>query len=1004
MLALVWGMFAAQPASGVEAPSAPIRLVAAHARGLVFEFRSPSYQVIRQIENGRSIGRIEMAGALDATTPGQLQLPQFVTLLGIPAQATPQLRVVDDQQQLVPERIDLATVPQPAATDAETLPMPRAAPAPVAAVGNVELSNIGWMGDQRVAGVVIRPFYRNSNGQLVWQRYLRVELRWPEAAPLTASVTARPASAFNGSLRETLLNPDSAAQWRRAPVTGTPSSQPGAQPQAAQSFASNLRLKIAVDRDGLYQIRAADLQAAGFPLATLDPRRLRLTSRGQDIAIDVRGEADGRFDANDLIVFWGEQFRERRVPDTLILDGQLVTQESSLSALLSDATTYTDDNVYWLSVGAAPGLRMATTSATPGGAAPVPTFFRDQIRAERSNVWWTRHWTSRDPWFWERVQTSSETTREYPITLGAIAPDAPPAVVRGEVMGRQLSTIEPDHHTRFFFNDTSTLIEDTFWDGYTRRVFEGQVPPSALREGENKLLFNMLLAPQIGSDVIYFDWFEVQYGRQFVADQDQLIFGGVEPGRWQYEINGFSNPSVAIYDVSEAATPQLITGNVVRAVSSGFRAAWEATFTAGSRYAVAATTGLLTPKTLTAYTPPDLRSASNGADYLVITPREFRAAADELAAYRAGEGLRTRVVELDDVINEFNDGIYHPLAIKRFLAYAYARWQAPAPSYAVLIGDGNWGLKGAGAAVYGTGPQWMPPNLAWVDPIIGEVDSANILAAIVGDDILPDLAISRMPVNSNAELAAIVAKIKRFEAASEQPWQKRAVFVADNTPDEAGDFAALSDEVINAAMPADWTVERLYLNDLCGPTTTTPATCTNINTRLIDDMNNTGSLFLNYVGHASFDWWASEGALNIDSLQKLNNGANLPIILSMTCLDGYWSYPNRQGLIESFLRADNRGIVASFSPTGYGVANGHDVLHRGFYDAIFKGGARRLGAATLAAKVQLFAVGGHDDLIHTFTIFGDPALRLPIPLPEPTPEPSPILREFLWMPLATGEQ
>ena len=47
-----------------------------------------------------------------------------------------------------------------------------------------------------------------------------------------------------------------------------------------------------------------------------------------------------------------------------------------------------------------------------------------------------------------------------------------------------------------------------------------------------------------------------------------------------------------------------------------------------------------------------------------------------------------KIVDVDDVYNEFNDGLYHPVAIKNFLKYAYANWQPPAPTYVLLVGDG----------------------------------------------------------------------------------------------------------------------------------------------------------------------------------------------------------------------------------------------------------------------------------------------------------------------------
>jgi hypothetical protein len=96
----------------------------------------------------------------------------------------------------------------------------------------------------------------------------------------------------------------------------------------------------------------------------------------------------------------------------------------------------------------------------------------------------------------------------------------------------------------------------------------------------------------------------------------------------------------------------------------------------------------------------------------------------------------------------------------------------------------------------------------------------------------------------------------------------------------------------------------------------------------------------------------------------------------MTCLDGYWIYPSRSSLTEIMLRAANGGSVASFSPTGLGVSTGHDLLERGLLDSVFQQGASRLGWAAQAGKLALYASGQNYDLIDTFTVFGDPALRL----------------------------
>jgi hypothetical protein len=84
-------------------------------------------------------------------------------------------------------------------------------------------------------------------------------------------------------------------------------------------------------------------------------------------------------------------------------------------------------------------------------------------------------------------------------------------------------------------------------------------------------------------------------------------------------------------------------------------------------------------------------------------------------------------------------------------------------------------------------------------------------------------------------------------------------------------------------------------------------------------------------------------------------------------------------LSEVLVRAVSGGAVASFAPTGWGVAAGHDYLQKGFYDAVFAGGVRRVGDATMAGKFHLWndaPSGAYRDLIDTYGLLGDPALEI----------------------------
>ena len=148
---------------------------------------------------------------------------------------------------------------------------------------------------------------------------------------------------------------------------------------------------------------------------------------------------------------------------------------------------------------------------------------------------------------------------------------------------------------------------------------------------------------------------------------------------------------------------------------------------------------------------------------------------------------------------------------------------------------------------------------------------------------------------------------------------------------------------------------------------------------------NEGSLFLNYIGHASNNTWAHEVILQASDRTRndvllMSNGPRLPIVLDMACSSGDFAEPQHTGIEAKMLEWPQGGSVAGWGATGFGVATGHDWLHRGFFSAVFNQGVRSVGLATVAGKQYLWTNGPHhDDLLDAFGLLGDPALRIAIP-------------------------
>ncbi len=140
---------------------------------------------------------------------------------------------------------------------------------------------------------------------------------------------------------------------------------------------------------------------------------------------------------------------------------------------------------------------------------------------------------------------------------------------------------------------------------------------------------------------------------------------------------------------------------------------------------------------------------------------------------------------------------------------------------------------------------------------------------------------------------------------------------------------------------------------------------------------NDGALIVNYTGHAGVTEWAHESLLDADGVARLRNRDRLPLVLSMTCYDGMFSAPGVSTVSEGLVRSAHGGAIASFAGSGLSVAKGHEVLSRGFFNAVYDRDVRAIGAAALLAKVDLYRLAPqYGDLVETFAILGDPGLVL----------------------------
>lgn len=949
LLAVSGALVTLVPLTAQSNGTGELRVLESNAQHIVLAVDLPQYALHTHSINGASFTAVSISGWDSTSEPGKPQLPLIGTLVAVPQQARVTLNLMSDDTQ----RVGLEHPPPPAPTlrvdytSNPTTPAPPAVlstPDPSTYQSNqiypaqvVSVSAPARWRSQRDVTLQLHPFqYDAAQKNLIVNQHLRVELRFDmpgsaTAASFGAAVSEGP---FEELLQKSLVNYEAGKNWRAEPTKdGRRKTELGQDASVVGQLSSVVSYKIAVNSDGLYKITCSDLSNAGINLAGLALNTIQIKSRGNELARLIQdGGTANKCDGSDRILFWG----------------------------VGANTNYTDTNIYWLTYGGAAGRAMTLRSGTGSGTASAA--YTDTLHLEENNFFisylpWDEN---AEHWWWKPIPTSSDFVfhLDAPVTASG---NANLRVYFGAV-----STA--NHHTKISLN--SNLLYDRTWSGVNMRTANLMLPASELHSGDNTVHLQQAGDP---TDYLWINSLDLSYASSYGAHGDVLRFAQPISGTWQYSIPGFSNNKIQVFDIHDPRNVARVNATTTQNGST-----YTAHFTdtsAGSAEYYAVTDSQLKPiLSLTADTPSDLHNPNNQADYLIITPAIFKSNIQPLAQQRQTQ-MNVKIVDAQDIYDEFNGGVFDANAIHDFLEYAYRQWKSPKPSFVLLVGDGNFDFKNY-STNYASEPNYIPPYMKLVDPWIGVTASDNRYVTFDAGSNLPSMAIGRLPALSKAQADGMVNKILNYETKPPAgSWRSDVLFVSDD-PDQAGDFRALSNEVADNPyyLPAAFTGDKVYY-----PTK-----------KRADVLNaiNAGRLMVNYVGHSAYGAWGQD-LLNAGDAASLKNGADLPMMLPMTCYDGYFQYPNLASVSEAMMAQANGGAIASWGPSGLGVATRHDVLDRGFFEAVMEKNMTGIGAATVYGKTKLYAEGSALDLLDTFNLFGDPATRLALPDSYHPPTPSP---------------
>jgi len=734
-------------------------------------------------------------------------------------------------------------------------------------------------------------------------------------------------------------------------------------PVAAGGPQADLAIRIVVTEEGMYRLTGANLAAAGLSLEEVDADRLNLYYGGgealdpqdppggrvglEPVEIAIAGGDDGRLDPEDAILFYGQAtdrwelgpwgWEHRRHP-------------------------YTGANAYWLCVGdRQPPRRSSTSSGAAAGGETARTSHTMRLHAESevAPAWVaTGNIRSGRDWYWQALEVGGR----HAFTAVARIPAPGPARLR--LAGYITSAAEQAQILRLRWNGVAV--------GEARFVEQGHHVAELIAPGVDAGI-NVLEVELVSGDGVLLDWYEVEMAHELVAERGELFFDAPDTsGSYTYRVRGFGEAprvfAVSSHSLREFTDLQYLADEGAVLFADSVAAP-------GSRYAVLTGKRLRSPHQVELCDPPGLPELS-GAEYVIITHRDFADEARRLAAWRAadarfGSPPRTTTVDVADVYEQYSGGLLDPTAIRSFLYDAATTWD-PAPRYVVLLGDGSYDYRDNSGL--GSG-QWVLP---YEDR---ESTYDDWYARVEGNDAAPDLAIGRLPVQTAADAATVVDKLIAYDRQPEPgPWRGRILLVADDTynadlPQQIEPFfTADAENLATDFLPPGLDVDKLYLVEYPRDGRYKPQA----RDAFIEHLNQ-GAILLTWVGHGNARVFAHEHIFVVSTdLSSVANGRRLPFIYAAASQMGVFDDPLRDSLPEALLKWREGGAIGMIAATRVGFHPSNMDLARRFHERLFRSGRAHVpvGQALLEAKRETAA---NRENVRRYTLFGDPLMRLAIP-------------------------
>jgi hypothetical protein len=746
--------------------------------------------------------------------------------------------------------------------------------------------------------------------------------------------------------------------------------------------------KIAVSKQGIYQITGAQLKTLGFSLP-ISSTQLQLFNYNLDLlsekvpatistaltenAIQVLDGGDNQIDEKDYVLFYAP--------------GAVQWKQEAINFSPTHYKNTSNDSVYYfLNIGSN-GKRISTSDKINTSAQVVDQYDERWLIEVDSVSILNSGKLLLGPPMGQGLGKQAKLT--YPINMNGLVLSSPmklinryaattyqnPAYFNFSINDNAIKTTSVQAVTGLLYDESAKIAVDSF--SYSLNTNTNLTSPASVNisfQADNTAASGWIDYIELSAKRKLGFWGTSSFGFRNVSSS---IKGNI----LQYQIqNGDSNTEV--WDVTNPAIP--------RKISTEFSATGLISFTQKADtlhdffavkqqgYEVPSLWGPMTNQNLAAMGVPD---------YIIISAANYLNAAKKLQNYHAtANGLKTAVINVNEIFNEFSGGQASAVGIRNFVKYLLnkaATNKVTAPRYLLLFGIANYNSKNY--------------NSATQIPVFESAGSTGVLNSYPSDDFysiqadnddinnfmsIKKLAIAtgRLPVRNIAEADTVVEKIINYQKnVNGGAWKNKITWVADD-----GDYNLhLQDaEEISTNLQQKyprWNQKKIYLDLYAASKNIAGNTYPLVNNEIVQTVNE-GSLILNYTGHGNFARLAEEAVISQTDVQQWNNAGKLPLMITASCDFAPYDQPQLSPFGFDALMKNSKGVIGLVAASRLVFAYSNKQINDHFIQQLLvpdsAGRFLTIGEALQKAKMQAWAAGEDHMNAFKFSLLGDPAMRL----------------------------